>query len=95
MTTPEQARDAVLRKLTEYAEGRKKDVARCAESPHLAGLMVQKYGYGLCDAFDEIFGRSLAAPTYGDVDRAVTEIDPQWQENAKMRWAGRPATITY
>lgn len=74
---------------------RKKDVARGAETQHLAGLLVQKYGYGLCDAFVEIFGSQFDGPTYGDVDRAVAEIDPQWQENAKKRWAGRPAKISY
>lgn len=95
MKTAEQARTDVLRKLADYAEGRKKDVARGAETPHLAGLLVQKYGYGLCDAFAEVFGAKFDGPTYGDVDRAVTEIDPQWQENAKKRWAGCPAEITY
>ena len=94
MKTPDLARDDVLLKLADYAERRKKDVERGAETPHLAGLLVQKYGYGLCDAFDEIFGSTVIGPTYADVDRAVAAIDPEWEANMNKRWTGRPAAIT-
>ena len=37
-------------KIEEYAANRLKDVKRGAETAHLAGLIVQKYGYGMADA---------------------------------------------
>ncbi|KSQ21776.1 hypothetical protein APB26_32880 [Pseudomonas aeruginosa] len=86
------ARASLLRKLDEYAAGRRSDVGRGAESPHLAALMLQKYGYGLCDAAEAIEpGGSLVK--YSDVDALVEEIDPNWRENAKKRWAARPADV--
>ena len=36
--------------LESYAKSRMNDVARGAETPELAGLLVQKYGYGLAKA---------------------------------------------
>ncbi len=95
MKTVNEAREDILRKLADYAQGRKSDVARGAETPHLAALLLQKYGYGLCDAFGEVFGRGELGPTYADVDHAVEEIDPDWRENGKKRWAGRPADISF
>lgn len=95
MLTQEQAKQAVLAKLADYAESRKRDVQRGAETPELAGLLVQKYGYGLVDAFVVIFDDTLPCPTYSDVDAAVVSINPDWFDTDRKRWAGRPAALTY
>jgi hypothetical protein len=91
------AHEAALAKLEEYARARQKDVARGAETPALAGLIVQKYGYGLVEAFQLIAERlhdgSRIGPTYSDVDRAVAMVDPDWRENQQKRWAARPASL--
>jgi hypothetical protein len=89
----ERASEDVLKKLAEYAKGRASDVARGAETPELAALLLQKYGYGLCDAFALCFPESQDRPSYGDVDAAVAVIDPEWQTSAKRRWAARPAGL--
>lgn len=88
----QEIRTSLLRKLGEYASGRKSDVDRGAETPHLAALMLQKYGYGLCDAAELIAPRA-GLVKHSDVDILVEEIDPSWRENAKKRWAARPADI--
>ena len=55
MANQADAATRVLAKLTEYAKSRKRDVAKGLETAQLAGLLTQKYGYGLCDAFGEIY----------------------------------------
>jgi hypothetical protein len=87
--------DAIKAKLADYAQARVKDVARGAETPQLAGVLVQKYGYGLIDAFHEMFQcRADFAPTYADVDAAVANIDPDWRSTQKARWAARPCGLS-
>ncbi len=81
------AKERVLRKLADYASARKSDVAKGLETKELAGVLVQKYGYGLCDAFAEVFRDEAGpAPTYTDVDKAVGSIDPNWRRTQKLRW---------
>ena len=78
-----------------YAESRKKDVARGAETPELAALLVQKYGYGLADS------ASLAAnledcpkpDLMKDVDQLVASIDPDWRTHQQRRFDARPAAL--
>jgi hypothetical protein len=88
------AREAVQQLLRDYASSRKNDVLRGAETPHLAALLLQKYGYGLCDSFAAIYEGLGPAPTYHDVDILVSEIDPDWKTNADARWASRPADLS-
>jgi hypothetical protein len=89
--------DRVQADLKSYAESRKRDVARGAETPELAGLLVQKYGYGLAKALD--LAAELAdhpAPSLTtEVDRLVAEIDPHWRENQVRRFEARPASIFF
>jgi len=74
-----------------YAHSRKNDVARGAETPELAALLVEKYGHGMVKAaqlldFDP-------GSLMGEVDRLVAEIDPEVLANRKERWAARPAGL--
>lgn len=42
--------DRFVKQVKDYAKGKKHDVARGAESPRLAALLLQKYGLGIVDA---------------------------------------------
>lgn len=87
--------DRVKTKLAEYAKSRKSDVARGAETPELAGVLVQKYGYGLVDAYHAIFDKKHDfAPTYADVDAAVASIDENWRATQAARWNARPCGLS-
>ena len=79
-----------------HALSRMRDVARGAETPELAGLLVEKYGMGLAKA------AALAADVFDvpapdltrDVDKLVAEIDPDAKAHREKRWAQRPAGLT-
>ncbi|CQB01776.1 TPA: hypothetical protein ACPY37_004246 [Escherichia coli] len=78
----------------DYARQRAKDVARGAETPRLAALLVQKYGRGVVDALAVVFDSPRAAePVMVVVDEEVSRIDPLWREHDRERWAGRPADV--
>lgn len=84
----------VLRKLGEYAEGRRSDVARGAETKELAAVLLEKYGYGLADATAIFIDNHASTTVYHSVDRLVAEIDPAATENRKKRWNARPADLS-
>jgi len=85
----------------DYAKRRENDVRRGAESPHLAALLVQKYGLGILDTaflfLDTIGGLQNVGTILNElgktVDDAVVKIDPLWREHAQERWAMRPADV--
>lgn len=83
----------LLAELRLYANGRKTDIARGAESPALAGLMVEKYGYGLMKAAD-VMGVADVHLLTAEVDRLVNEIDPQHRKHQQYRWDSRPAGLS-
>ncbi|MGV2886200.1 hypothetical protein [Paenibacillus taichungensis] len=87
--------DRLILEVKEYASGRAKDVARGAETPRLAALLLQKYGSGVTKAVSLIFDSPRAADPISKVlDEETAKIDPQWREHNQERWAGRPADIT-
>lgn len=88
--------DRLVLKVKEYANGRAKDVDRGAETPRLAALLLQKYGVGVIDTVSLIFDSPRAADPISNVlDQETAKIDPQWRENNRERWAGRPADLSY
>ncbi len=91
----EQTAVALLtKKVREYAQARQQDVARGAERPRLAALLVQKYGLGIVDTVGLLFESPRAAdPISKVVDEETAIIDPDWQENDRQRWAARPADL--
>jgi hypothetical protein len=91
----EQTAVALLKeKVREYAKGRQQDVARGAERPRLAALLVQKYGRGIVDTVALLFDSPRAADSISKVvDEETAIIDPDWQENDRQRWAARPADL--
>lgn len=81
----------LLTELQSYAASRSKYVARGAETPELAALLVEKYGEGMARAarlleFDD---RELSA----ELQRLTLQIDPQLVANREKRWAARPARL--
>lgn len=84
----------LARYILDYATGRASDVARGAETPHLAALLLQKYGLGIVAAADVTLGIQANITLRKILDKEVAQIDPQWQEHAKERWAHAPADVT-
>ncbi|RRS01188.1 hypothetical protein EIP75_21675 [Aquabacterium soli] len=86
--------ELLVAQVKDYASDRAKDVARGAETPRLAALLVQKYGRGVVDAVATIFETPRAAdPIFKAVDEETAKIDPLWREHNRERWAGRPADV--
>jgi hypothetical protein len=80
----------VLAEIDGYASSRKNDVARGAETAELAALLVDKYGEGLAKAL-HIAG--IDSKVQQVTDRLVREIDPEFVEHRKARWAATPAGL--
>lgn len=88
--------DRAIADLSGFAVSRQNDVARGAETPALAGLLVEKYAAGMAAALrclDDIAPADLK-PFQQAADSLVAEIDPSATENRKARWAARPAALT-
>lgn len=83
----------MIAEIERYATGRKSDVARGAETPALASLMVEKFGYGLMKAAD-LLGLPDSSLLAAAVDRLVVEIDPQYRKHQQYRWDSRPAGLS-
>jgi hypothetical protein len=79
--------------MNEYAKGRKSDVARGAETPALASLMVEKYGYGLAKAAS-ILGVADSNLLMAEIDRLVLEIDSEHSKHQQHRWQSKPAGLS-
>ncbi len=86
--------ERLVSRVRQYAAGRANDVARGAETPRLAALLLQKFGRGVAETVAEIYGSPRAAdPIDTVVDEEVAKIDPLWREHDRERWAGRPADV--
>lgn len=88
--------ERLIGELKSYADGRNASVARKAETAELAGLLVEKFGYGLASAA-RIAAELLDLPApdlITEVDRAVARLDPHSKANRDKRFAARPAGIT-
>lgn len=86
--------ESLVREVREYAAGRASDVARGAETPRLAALLLQKYGLGVAKAVAVIYD----SPRVADLVVAVlgeetAKIDPDWREHDRERWDARPADV--
>ncbi|SHI11849.1 hypothetical protein [Pollutimonas bauzanensis] len=69
--------ERLVLQVREYASGRATDVARGAETPKLAALLLQKYGAGVIDAVATIFDSPrVADPINRVVDEETALIDP-------------------
>jgi len=80
----------VVAEARSYAASRANDVARGAETPELAALLLDKFGEGLAKAL-HIAG--IESTVQREVDKLVREIDPDFEAHRKARWAARPAAL--
>lgn len=85
--------DEILAVIREYAAARAKDVARGAETPALAGLLVQKFGLGAAELSRCLGKFRMADRICMIVDEEVSKIDPDWRSHARERWNMRPADV--
>ncbi|RQY14864.1 hypothetical protein DF117_27425 [Burkholderia stagnalis] len=83
---------SLIEEIQSYADGRKSDVARGAETPALAALMVEKYGEGLATAV-HLMGADNSH-LMRELDRLVREIDPQYPKHRQYRFEARPAGLS-
>jgi hypothetical protein len=87
--------EKLVMEIREYARGRASDVARGAETPQLAALMLQKYGLGVVRAVGIIFESPRAAdPVMSVLDEETVKIDPEWRQHDRQRWESRPADLS-
>ena len=92
----DELQERVLAELRRYAANRLKDVARGAETRELAGLLVEKYGYGLAKALAiacELAG-APAPDLARDIESVVLEVDPEAVEHRSRRWDAAPAGLS-
>ena len=80
-----------IEEIRSYADSRKNDILRGAETPALAALMVEKFGEGMAKMLS-VFGASDDS-FIQEVDRLVSEIDPQYQKHRQYRFEARPAGL--
>lgn len=81
--------------LESFALTREDAVHRGAETAELAGLLTQKYGYGLAKALQLAadLGDLPNPDLTRDVDHCVARIDPHWRTTFDLRIQARPATL--
>lgn len=78
--------ESLVAQVRSYAESRANDVARGAETPRLAALLLQHYGRGVIDAAGVIFDSLRAAdPISAVLDEETAKIDPEWREHNRER----------
>lgn len=82
----------VLDDLRSYAESRRHDVDRGAETPDLAALLIDKYCEGLAKA---LWIAGIDSDVRQEGNRLCREIDPAFDEHRETRWAARPCALTY
>ncbi len=81
-------KDVLLKDLTDYFEMRRQCVQQETETPELAALLLQKYGYGMASAIDIVFvGLEDLKPKVNImkiVDSLVSMIDPEWKQHGHL-----------
>ncbi len=87
-----------LREIEEYANGRKSDIKRGAETPRLSVLMLEKFALGMAKGFQQVEdGETIAIAN--DIialsDKLCLEIDPDFIQNRQARWGARPADLVF
>jgi hypothetical protein len=91
MTTDNKMK-ALHEEIQRYGLHRLSDVARGAETPALAALMVEKFGEGIAKASD-LLGLEDCDALRREIDRLVRTIDPQYPTHLQYRFEARPAGL--
>ncbi|WAK04371.1 hypothetical protein [Methylobacter sp. YRD-M1] len=80
----------VIAEIQSYADSRKNNVKRGAETSELAAVLIDKYAAGLSKAL-HIAG--IDSRVRAVADKLVCELDPKFNEHQQARWAGRPVAL--
>jgi hypothetical protein len=83
---------ALIEVIQHYAAHRLGDVARGAETPALAALMVEKFGEGIAKA-TRVLGIGGADELWREIDRLVRQVDPHYPTHLQYRFEARPAGL--
>ncbi|MFP3273508.1 MAG: hypothetical protein RXR52_21780 [Paraburkholderia sp.] len=83
---------ALIVEIRRYAENRRADVARGAETPALAALMVEKFGEGIARA-TQLLGVDVVSELGREIDRLVSEVDTHYPTHLQYRFEARPAGL--
>jgi hypothetical protein len=87
--------------ITAYAETKRNDIERGADSPRLAALMLLLYGRGVIEAAGLLLAgrpageKSAIEPIWKVVEAEASALDPQWREEYQLRLKARPADLFY
>lgn len=87
--------------ITSYAEAKRNDIQRGADTPRLAALMVLLYGRGIVESAGVLLAgrasgeKSALEPIWKVVEAEASALDPQWREEFQMRLKARPADLQY
>ena len=81
----------LLAEVRSYADGRMSDVSRGAETPELAAVLLEKFGWGMSRAAHII---GVDSGLMAEIDRLAREIDPDFEAHRASRWAARPASLS-
>jgi hypothetical protein len=88
----EEISEKFILELEEYAQTRRNCVRDNQETPELAALLVEKYGYGLATAAKIL---ELKQNLYVKIDELVEGIDQVAKATRKKRWDSRPAGLLF
>lgn len=79
------------REIREYIHLRTKQVKQGKESRRFAALLLDKYGQGMSRTL-HIAG--IPSSVQHDIDRAVRELDPDFEANQSRRWVQSDVDLT-
>lgn len=86
----EQIERGIIADIRSYADARRSDIDRGAETPELAALLVEKYGAGLARALLIV---GIDSGVQATTDLLVRSIDPEFEAHRRARWAAKPAGL--
>ena len=93
----EHAAKIAMLEIENYANARKRDIDRGAETPRLAALMVEKYALGIIKGLEIVahsFDRAIPQLPR-TLDEVILEICPEFHAETKARYEAMPADLVY
>lgn len=86
--------ERVAARLHEYSLQRQADIARGAQTPRLAAMLMQTYGLAMIDAAQDVFGQvHVRTELQRHLNEQTDSLDPSWRDSIQARLNLRPADI--